>query len=131
MLDRHRKLLTNVFRAIVGILIGVTGVSFQASGREAWALIFYLSGFAIGIPGATYILIRLAFTASYLAVLLVVYWLIAGNSEFTLFDAFRSWGPGWWQYFWWVPVSVVIVVLVFSIMLYKSIDEGPDDRNSR
>jgi len=123
MLDAQLPFLIRIFRAIIGVLLGLIGVALQQNGSEAWALFFYLSGLAAGIPGGAAILVKLFFVGAYFALIATFMWLTHEDGELTFFDVFRAHGPDWWRYFWWVPVSIIIALIAFGVAMYKQFDE--------
>lgn len=127
MPEQRLQTFVSIFRAVIGLMLGLTGLHLQANGSEGLAAIFYLSGLGIGIPGAADILIKLLLTGAYIGLLGAGYWFLSRNDQLSLFDLFRSHGPDWWRYFWWVPVAIVLAILAFAIALYQSLDESSDD----
>jgi len=118
-----------IIRAIAGIMVGLVGMGFQSTGSEGRAFLFYLAAMAIGIAGATRVLVNIAITAVFVVLGIAVYWMSFKNATglpLTVF--FESQGPDWWRYFWWVPVSILLTLGAFAFVIYRIVD-GPHDRN--
>jgi len=126
---RNATIFIGIIRAIAGIMVGLIGMGFQSTGSEGWAFLFYLVAMAIGIVGATRVLVNGAITVVLVFLWIAMYWLWFKNATGVPLSAFfESQGPDWWRYFWWVPVSLLLTLGLLAVVIYRLV-EGPNDKD--